>query len=506
LPNRSLFSINWNNCSFLQLDHIYFDPLFLEEHISAQATATSAVIALPILLSFDRLKKTIQKNTEQLFFKYDYDLERTMHDLAKVMSATFEMKSMLSQITTILKSRLKSSQVEIGIENNKTYFLYSNDEVAANPSNRGLLESLTRFAKKQDGGIAIFDELEESNHKKSMRELSVEVVLALEADEKIIGGIFIRSKNSGDPYYPRDLNLLRILIPQVSVAIQKNLSFDEIQKFNITLRRKVDEATKELKEANQQLEELDRLKDEFVSVASHELRTPMTAIRSYLWMVLEGKAGEITGKQKYYLERSYNSAERLIKLVNDMLDVSRIESGRITLNFQQINVEGLCLEIISELRPRAQELEISLVYESNREKDKTHQHLVAACPEKIKEVLINLIGNALKFTPKGGKVAVSVEKVDDMIVTRITDTGVGITNEDQENLFQKFGFMEGSYRTNQDASQGTGLGLYIAKSIIDHHQGKIWVESDGKDKGSTFRFSLPFFSHDLLRSLKQKYD
>lgn len=258
----------------------------------------------------------------------------------------------------------------------------------------------------------------------------------------------------------------------------------------------------DLKDANIRLRELDKLKDEFVSLASHELRTPMTAIKSYLWMALAGKGGPLVEKQKFYLQRAYNSTTRLINLVNDMLNVSRIESGRITLKKQSIDLVGLIEDIIAEVKPRADELGIRIKFDSGAKNftplevpetppPDSSRPQVFVDPDKIKEVLINLVGNSLKFTPKDGTITISYEKQNSMIKTVIKDTGVGIAPEDMLKLFQKFGIVEGAYIARQNVFQGTGLGLYISKSIIEMHGGKIEVFSDGKNKGATFSFTLP---------------
>lgn len=251
----------------------------------------------------------------------------------------------------------------------------------------------------------------------------------------------------------------------------------------------------EVQEANEKLKTLDKLKDEFVSLASHELRTPMTAIKSYLWMALDGRGGVLTEKQKYYMERAYFSADRLIKLVNDMLNISRIESGRITVVMKTVDLQKLTDEVIEEVTPRATEVGVVI--------ERMHGDgipPVFADSDKIKEVLFNLVGNSLKFTPKGGKITVTFVHSGDMIETKILDTGSGIEPDDLSKLFQKFGLIEGSYTTNQTAS-GTGLGLYICKSIIELHKGKIWAKSEGRGKGSEFTFSLKVFDEAQAKEL-----
>ena len=158
----------------------------------------------------------------------------------------------------------------------------------------------------------------------------------------------------------------------------------------------------QLKNANEQLKVLDELKTEFVSVASHELRTPMTSIKSYLWMALKGKGGELNEKQRYYIERSYNSVVRLVRLVNDLLNISRIESGHISINFQAVNLMRVTQEVIDEVFPRA--LELGILIDMQRDDSLP---MVLADPDKIKEVLFNLIANSLKFTQRGGSIVIT---------------------------------------------------------------------------------------------------
>jgi signal transduction histidine kinase len=256
-----------------------------------------------------------------------------------------------------------------------------------------------------------------------------------------------------------------------------------------------------LKNANQKLKDLDQLKDEFVSVASHELRTPMTAIKSYLWMALNGKGGELNEKQKYYLDRAYNSTDRLIKLVNDMLNVSRIEAGRVALDVQKIDMNVLIEDTIFEVKPRADELGLKVSLKKDPSLPK-----VIADPDKIKEVLINLLGNSLKFTPTGGKITVSFELKDGFLVTHVTDTGRGIEKEDLAKLFQKFGLLKGSYTTNQTTQQGTGLGLYICKSIVNLHKGDIWAFSEGRDKGAEVSFTLKIYNERDFNIIKSEQE
>ncbi len=240
-----------------------------------------------------------------------------------------------------------------------------------------------------------------------------------------------------------------------------------------------------LQDANEQLKSLDRLKDEFVSLASHELRTPMTAIKSYAWMLREERSGTLNEKQKKDVNIIYASTERLIRLVNDMLNVSRIEAGRLTINPQPLDLAQLAQDVLNDVLPSAQNQQISIILE----KPSSPLGTVLADEDKTKEVFINLIGNSLKFTPPGGKITLSFEQKEDMIITRVTDTGKGIKAEDMSKLFQKFGMIEGNY-TVRNVGQGTGLGLYISKSIVELQGGTMTVFSEGENKGTTFTFTL----------------
>lgn len=250
--------------------------------------------------------------------------------------------------------------------------------------------------------------------------------------------------------------------------------------------------------ANEKLKQVDELKDEFVSLASHELRTPMTVIKSYIWMVINERGGPVTQKQKFYLDRALTSTDRLISFVNDMLNVSRIESNRLTIKITPADIQKLSEEIVSELEPRAKELEISITVVPN-----VSLVYVLVDQDKIREVFTNLIGNAFKFTPKGGHITVSFYRTDGMVEVHIADTGIGISKEDQKKLFQKFGMVGGNYLIRQNA-QGTGLGLYLTKSIIELHGGKIWVQSAGIGQGTTFIFTLPVADNEKNNQLQIK--
>lgn len=268
--------------------------------------------------------------------------------------------------------------------------------------------------------------------------------------------------------------LLQAFSEQAGIALENAKLYSDLKKANL-----------ELTHSFERLKELDQMKDELVSISSHELRTPITAVKSYLWMALNKTKNELSPKLKKYLERAYESSDRMIRLVNDMLSVSRLDGGRIKLFIKRLDLSKLVTAVISELTTRAHEKKIELIFE----KSVKNMPKVLADEQMIREVLVNLLDNAIKFTPEKGKIVILLRRRGKMLETLVTDTGLGIAKQDLPKLFQKFGRLEHSFTTMAESGGGTGLGLYISNNIINLHRGKIWARSK-VGKGSTFIFSL----------------
>jgi signal transduction histidine kinase len=249
------------------------------------------------------------------------------------------------------------------------------------------------------------------------------------------------------------------------------------------LEQKVAERTRDLAVANERLKELDRLKSDFVSNVSHELRTPLTAIKGAVDLVLREVAGPLTEKQSHYLTRVRSNTQHLAGLINDLLDLSKIESGKIEVKSSRVSLGGLVHEVVETLRPVAAEKEVALqatLVEPSI--------LVWADRDKINQVLMNLIGNAIKFTPAQGRVAVSASRDGkESVQVSVSDTGPGIAADEAEKIFDKFYQIT---RNGGPKPKGTGLGLAICKALVELHGGKIWVESE-PNGGSHFCFTLP---------------
>ncbi|MGB9716445.1 MAG: ATP-binding protein [Thermodesulfovibrionales bacterium] len=241
--------------------------------------------------------------------------------------------------------------------------------------------------------------------------------------------------------------------------------------------------TAELERANKELKRLDEIKSEFVSIASHELRTPLASIKNAVQLILRGKTGEINENQRKFLQMAERNIDRLTNLLNNLLDLSRIESGKILMNFEEISLRGTIEFSLSSFKAQVDAKSINLLMDVPEDIPNVYGDR-----EKLEQILTNLIGNALKFTPEGGFISVSARPFNEkMVAVSVKDTGIGIPEDQLDKVFEKFHQVEGSLTRTV---QGTGLGLAITKGLVEAGHGKIWVESK-LGKGSTFTFTLP---------------
>lgn len=243
------------------------------------------------------------------------------------------------------------------------------------------------------------------------------------------------------------------------------------------------ELSTRLASANQELKRLDAAKSEFISIASHQLRTPITAIKGYISLVLEGSYGKVIPSVQDVLNKVYMVNNRMSQLVEDLLSVSRIESGRVQYNFVETQLEPMIADIVDMFMLMAKEKKLSL----RMKLPKTSLPKLAIDANKIREVISNLIDNAIKYT-REGEVIVSIEKEENSVVIRVKDTGIGIDPADTKRVFEKF--TRSSETMKLDVS-GTGLGLYVGKNFVEAHGGNLSVESEGAGKGSAFIIRLP---------------
>ena len=234
--------------------------------------------------------------------------------------------------------------------------------------------------------------------------------------------------------------------------------------------------------------EIDQMKSDFISLVSHELRTPLTSIIGFVSFILDGKAGAINDRQRNSLARVQRQSKRLAALINDLLDISRIESGRIQMEQEPISLLEIVTQRIEEIRPQADEKSIRL--------DLTAPESVPTIfgdEARMGQVFTNLIGNAIKFTPNNGEVSIKVRVDGSLLHVEVIDTGPGIPAEERQKVFDKF-YQLSDISTRQQG--GSGLGLSITKSIVEAHGGKLWIDDGNQGKGSNFQFVLPLVRED----------
>lgn len=308
--------------------------------------------------------------------------------------------------------------------------------------------------------------------------------------EKQIGGLFLVWWQTSHTFTSDEVRLMEGVARQAAMAIDNASAYHEIEELNISLEDKIAKRTRELSEINKALEEshrrlqeLDRVKSDFLLNVSHELRTPLTAIKGSVDNMLDGITGPLSEPQRRYLLRVKTNADRLVRLIDDLLDLARIEEGRVQVNPTFFSLPGLASELLETLRPVAAEKSLELFLAEGED-----PLIVHADRDKVGQVLMNLLGNAIKFTPSGGSIKVQLAGEEDAFArVHIRDTGDGIPPEQLPLIFDKF------YRVQpglQAKAAGTGLGLSIAKSLVELQGGRIWAESQ-VGQGSTFFFTLP---------------
>lgn len=249
------------------------------------------------------------------------------------------------------------------------------------------------------------------------------------------------------------------------------------------LAQQLEQSNLSLAEANDKLKGLDKLKTEFLSLASHQLRSPLTAIKGYSSMLIEGSYGTLDDKSMEGAKRIYTSAQGLANIVEDLLNVSKIEQGGMKYEFMETDLAPIVTTLYNEMQIPAQSKDIAF----RLSMDVNEKFMVNADPTKIKQVFLNLTDNSIKYTPDHGVITVSLVRDGKHIVFAVTDNGMGISEETRVKLFEKFSRGEGG-KTN---TGGSGLGLYLAKQIAIAHKGDVVIESEGLGKGATFKVILP---------------
>lgn len=470
-------------------------PIFVVKYLiqsySVDLSYWSEIFVLIFAASlFPILKEKFGRFANKYLFTSLYDSKVVIRHLTTDLSATLETKRIYQSVVDALADALHAKSISFWQftpeKNNYTLDFNKGLEIKDKfkvKSSKNIFNSYFKFGK----AVSI-EELKGSPFKKlafikDFSAIGVEVIVPLLIKDKLIGIICFGPKLSGDIYNNEDFDLLHVISSQVAISLENAFLYEETKQFNLKLSDEVEKATKDLRSANEELKNLDRAKSEFISIASHQLRTPLTVIKGYGSMMLEGSFGQMPAPIEENVKKIYESNERLITLVEDLLNISRIESGKLQFNFEPCQLEDIVSSVVEELAVPASNKGLKLIWHAPTEK----LPAVNIDKSKLRQVAINIIDNAIKYTPKG-QIDVTLKLDGDNILFSSVDTGLGIAHDDLVNLFKKFSRGE---HVSILHTEGTGLGLYVGKMMIEAHHGKIWAASDGIDKGSQFYFTLP---------------
>ena len=450
------------------------------------AIAFNAVIFAFAVVSYPYLKRYFDRLTSKLFFRDAYDAQEFLDELNKSIVSNIEIGILLRHTTKIIEENLKSTFVQVVIPKTEATPQRITGTKEIKYSDHELNYMRGRLVGLGQKVIAV-DELspEEDELQKIMNKHDISVLVHLSArsfgQEQTIAYMIFGNKKSGNIYSKSDLKIIEIIADELVIAIQNALRFEEIQDFNVTLQDKVSTATNKLRRTNEKLKAMDETKDEFISMASHQLRTPLTSVKGYLSMVLEGDAGEINETQRKLLDQAFVSSQRMVYLIADLLNVSRLRTGKFVIDTGTANLAKMVEEEISQLKEQANLKNIALSF------DKPDKFPDMVLDEtKTRQVIMNFIDNALYYTPANGKIEVAVREDKHHVYFMVKDNGIGVPKEEQKHLFTKFYRAKNARNLRPD---GTGLGLFMAKKVITAQGGSILFESK-ENKGSTFGFSF----------------
>jgi len=318
------------------------------------------------------------------------------------------------------------------------------------------------------------------------------LMLPVVAGGKLTGFIGFDNINEAGQWGDNDIALLRLSSEIIGNALERKAATDQLAKlneelksFNLQLETKVEERTRQLEEAVGVAEASNKAKSDFLASMSHELRTPLNAIIGFSQVLHEKYFGDLNDKQSEYVVDIVDSGKHLLSLINDILDLSKIEAGKMELDVSEVKVADLLHNSLVMIKEKALAHSISLDLQIA---DNINGTKIKGDERRLKQVMFNLLSNSAKFTPDGGAITIVARKEEKELDISVSDTGIGMTQQEQKRLFEAFYQASGGIKGK---TPGTGLGLAITKSIIEKHGGKIWVESEGTNKGSKFTFTLP---------------
>lgn len=443
-------------------------------------------LALVLALVFQPIKQFFDKLTNQIFYRDSYDTNEFITRLGRILTGTTHLEELLELALNEIVTTLKiSGGLFIVYRDHHDDMLVGKRE--HDSFNEVEYDVLRRLADLNGPGVLVVSKM--TNQKdgeldrlhRILERKRVLLVLPLVSANETIGYLLLGEQMS-TKYAKRDIRVLETIANELVIAIMNARSVQVVRDLNAHLEERVSHATRELRRSNKRLLELDETKDEFLSMASHQLRTPLTSIKGYISMVLEGDVGDVSPAQKRLLEEAFTSSERMVHLIGDFLNVSRLQTGKFIIDPHASNLAKVAKQEIDSIKQIATAHEIKINY-----KEPPRFPELYLDEGKIRQVIMNFIDNAIYYSPEGKTIKVALAVEDGNVVLRVIDNGMGVPAAVQKKLFTKFFRAENARKQRPD---GTGIGLYLAKKVIDGHGGSLVFESV-EGKGSTFGFRLP---------------
>lgn len=401
--------------------------------------------------------------------------------LITILTSSVAIRDLLERVAVEVQAATGASQVFFFVYKPDGHYVSSGtkDHLRPTVSDCHILESyFYRSGRSSARAHSLHDEAEIRRLLKSYR---VDFVMPLVRGEQIVGFIFMGPKHRG-VYRPYDIGMVFDIKNELAIAVQNAASLEAVKELNANLQQRIESATDELRHSNEQLRGLDTAKDEFVSMASHQLRTPLTSVKGYISMVLEGDAGKITKMQRQLLREAFTSSERMVRLINDFLNVSRVQTGKFQIDRRPLDLAKIVKQEVKSLETTAESRDLTLKL------DVPARPVIVNIDEgKIRQVIMNFIDNALYYSKPDSEIRVVLRTFPREVRLEVMDHGIGVPARQQAHLFTKF-FRADNARTQRP--DGTGVGLYLSKMVIDGHKGRI-IFASKEGQGSTFGFRLP---------------
>lgn len=450
---------------------------------SISVSPVNILLALVLAFLFQPIKQFFDRATNTIFYRDRYDSDTFFGELGHLLSSTTDLRGLLMRAAGEIAATFKAEHA--------FFFLYyrngSTHHMSAGTRHHGALpvhdaHMLDHYVMSTDTRMIVTDTLDsEVDLYRMLVSHGIALVMPLRRDQEVIGYVCLGDSLSGR-YNKRDMLVLSAIRDELVIAIQNALSLHEIRELNATLQQRINVATRELRSSNSQLKHLDEVKDEFISMASHQLRTPLTSVKGYISMVLEGDAGSVTQQQQKLLVEAFKSSERMVGLINDFLNVSRLQTGKFVMEKTAFDFHDLIKQEITDLELIARSHNIKI-----RRNITNHPLPVVADESKVRQVVMNFVDNAIYYSHPHSTIVINVEKVGSSLAMTVVDTGIGVPKDEQGHLFNKFFRAENARKQRPD---GTGVGLYLARRVVSAHGGTI-IFSSKEGKGSTFGFRLP---------------